>query len=88
MYLNFNEVILIGDKSKLRDDDQIIYERNMNNKRILTLNTESCKYTSKAIQYGKIYYDAKNNPCIVPDNDEDFWNDCMLCKSFILPEEY
>jgi hypothetical protein len=88
MYLKFDEITLVGDKSKIHHDDPVVYEREMCGERVLTLDTEPCKYAGRARTYGRIYYDSADRPCVVPDRRGDFEADMMLARTFVLPERW
>ena len=83
MYLTFDQIILVADKFKLNKTDPVIYERELNGNRILTLDSDTSKYASAAKPYGRIYYDAQDRPCVVPDTQEQFNADCMCAKEFM-----
>ena len=82
MYLKFEEVILVSDKSKLQSDDPVIYEHYLRGERILTLDFNPSKYAVGEKIYGHLYFDAQENPCVVPDTQEQFEADCMCARDW------
>jgi hypothetical protein len=71
MYLTMDQVTLVGDKGKVRPHDPVIYERDLAGNRIFTTDGGPSKYAGSAMRYGVLYFDAREQPCIVPDT----WNE-------------
>lgn len=75
MYLTLSQVTLIADQSKSRPDDAICYVRTAQRRllsaapgeRILTVDDTVTEATGPAERYGRLYYDARDEPCVVPD---------------------
>lgn len=82
MYLKFEEVALISDKSKLSPHDPVIYERILRGERILTLDDNPIPQATEAAPYGRLYFDVHDNPCIVPETQEQFEADRMSAKTW------
>lgn len=81
MYTKLEDAILIKDKSKLQDDDPVVYERIHRGERVFTLDNEH-KYNAPApTRYGRMYEDVSGNLCIVPDTREQFEKDCWVARN-------
>ncbi len=81
MYIRLEDVTLIGDRSKLRDDDPIVYERIHRGERVLTLDNEHKPGAPEPIRYGRMYYDVNDQPCVVPDTQERYDKDVLSAKN-------
>lgn len=88
MYLTFNQVILISDKSKVQPDDTVVYVKETSTGRIFypdfvfepdTFADWQKKLSSQ--RYGILYLDANEQWCVVPD----VWSedDARFAKSWI-----
>jgi hypothetical protein len=82
MYLKLEEVILVSDKSRLKPEDPVVYKHNLRGERILTLDPGPCEATTDAMRYGRLYFDVKDNPCVVPDTQEQFEVDYMCARDW------
>ena len=82
MYLHFDEVALIGDRPP-QQDDPVVYVRTLHGDRILTADPLDSRYATIARRYGHIYWDARDLPCVIPDDWND--DDALLAKSTIPP---
>lgn len=81
MYLYLDEVTLIASQSKVRSDDPVVYEREYRGERILTIDDKPSKYTDDARRYGVLYFDARDQPCVVPDAWSE--DDAILAREAI-----
>lgn len=66
MYLTMDEIILIGDTSKTRPDDAIVYIRDYDDQEVLTTDASVSQRTGPAVEYGRIYWDTQERACVVP----------------------
>lgn len=71
MYVELHQVTLVRDKRHIRPGDPVIYEREFRGERIFTTDCEPSKYAGSAQRYGVLYFDSREQPCIVPD----VWNE-------------
>ena len=85
MYVTFDQVILVANKEKLKPDDPIIYERDYQGQRVLTLDGSPNKYAGQATPYGHMYVDTSDQICVVPLKWS--WDDAALSWEYIPPED-
>lgn len=78
MYVYLSEVVLVREHP--RASDPVVYEREYNNERIFTTDSAPSKYASDAKPYGRLYFDTRDNACIVPAAWSD--DDALLAKNF------
>lgn len=73
MYLTFDQIILVRDKTKARADDPTVYERELRGQRILTTDGGPSQHAGAATRYGVVYVDSADRICVVPDqwSEED-----------------
>lgn len=81
MYLYLHEVTLVADKAKVRPDDIPVFEREYRGERILTIDDKPSKYTDDARRYGVLYFDARDQPCVVPDAWSE--DDALLAREVV-----
>ncbi len=78
-------MILVANKDKVDECDPVIYVLEYGHARILTLDPIYHPHVGEAVRYGQLYYDSRENPCVVPD--EWTWDDAHKCKDCIPPDE-
>ena len=81
MYLTFDQVILVRDQRKVRQDDPIVYERELHGQRVLTMDGGPSRHAGPARQYGRIYTDSADRLCVVPDQWSD--DDAAIAKMVV-----
>lgn len=84
MYLTLEQLTLVGDKRRARPDDPPIYEREYRGQRIFTTDASPSRSVGPAIRYGVLYFDSRDEPCIVPDAWSD--EDAQVSKLALWPE--
>ena len=68
MYLKLSEITLVRNQQRYRKhSDVVIYQRDYRGDTIFTLDNQPSHHASEAVRYGTLYYDASDEPCVVPD---------------------
>jgi hypothetical protein len=76
MYLTFDQVLLVSDKSPMESDFPV-YVKETSNGRVLVpafvLEHPPVLFGETLQRYGILYYDAREKPCVIPDvwSDQD-----------------
>lgn len=67
MYYTLSEITLVHPDTRLaQPDDVTIYARSVDGRPVLTTDPSPARRTSPATNYGVLYYDADDRPCVVP----------------------